>query len=106
MAISSLIKAWSYIQFETVKDKLNKKPFELSLEVSLVSSGPVNIQEKEFVIKDEAESKPEEATSTYVCPINSCTFITNTLSDTLQSEHYGICHPDVDTVEMKFITLS
>ena len=30
MAISSLIKAWSYIQFETVKDKLNKKSFELS----------------------------------------------------------------------------
>ena len=51
------------------------------------------------------DDKYESEGATYVCPISSCTFMTKILSDTLQTEHYRSCHPEVDTVNMQFLTL-
>ena len=96
------------IENEYFEDNIKEESpleLELSLEMSSVSSGAVFHEgEQQCVIKDEAVSESGEAT--YVCPIDSCTFMTKMLTDTFQSEHYGACHPDVDTVNMKFITLS
>ena len=58
-------------------------------------------------VKDEEVSTrgDESEGATYVCPINSCTYMTKEFSATHQTEHYRSKHPDADTVNMQFLTL-
>ena len=62
----------------------------------------------EIKTEEEAEIKTEkeaEEGTTYVCPLNSCTFMTKIFCEKMMADHYTSCHPDSNTVGVKFITL-
>ena len=58
----------------------------------------------EYVISD--KSCDNGSLIHYVCPYDSCTFMTSTLTDLIITEHFAHDHPDADPlIEIKFIPL-
>ena len=79
-----------YVEFDDVKQEIKTEPAD-------------NVTEPVGVITNAAEEAEEGAT--YVCPLNSCTFMTKIFSEKIMADHYTSCHPDSNTVGVKFITL-
>ena len=64
---------------------------------------PDNVPEPVSTITVDAGEAEEGAT--YVCPLNSCTFMTKIFSEKMMADHFTSSHPDSNTVGVKFITL-
>ena len=50
-------------------------------------------------------SKTTDNGATYVCPLDSCLFMTQSAEDSLQTDHFSLCHPHTDITGVKFIAL-
>ena len=89
---------------EYMETKYDKKSIELDLS-AIIASLPADTYIQP--VKDEEVSTigDESEGATYVCPINSCTYMTKEFSATHQTEHYRSKHPDADTVNMQFLSL-
>ena len=71
-----------------------------------IKTEPDNVPEPVSTITGDAgEAEEAEEGTTYVCPLNSCTFMTKIFSEKMMADHYTSCHPDSNTVGVKFITL-
>ena len=86
---------------ETEDDKMS---IELDLS-AIIASLPADSY-IEPVKEEEVSTKEDDSEgTTYVCPINACTYMAKNLSQTLQNEHYRSKHPDADTVNIQFLIL-
>ena len=50
-------------------------------------------------------SKTTDNGVTYVCPLDSCLFMTQSTDGSLQTDHFTLCHPHTDITGVKFIAL-
>ena len=50
-------------------------------------------------------SKTTDNGATYVCPLDSCLFMTQSADDSLQTDHFTLCHPHMGITGVRFIAL-
>ena len=65
----------------------------------------INCTNCKYVKDTRVISKTTDNGATYVCPLDSCLFMTQSAEDSLQTDHFSSCHPHTDITGVKFIAL-
>ena len=99
-------------KYEVLEESNHGSIEEVSLEEEIAAYDEmINSLKVEAEVKTEAvDMKPLvkdelNENATYVCPLSSCTFMTNISTDLIRLEHCREYHPHVDTDNVKFLKL-
>ena len=76
----------------------DKEPLDC-LEMTMKTEAEEEIPE----VKPEVKEENEDAT--FICPLSSCTFMTNMFSDEVTLDHFKSAHPHMNTTDVKFMRL-